>query len=145
MFWYPHDIKLLHHTEKCAISNKAINMHSLGPTEQYFCILEPHCGYLHEVKKVCWYPLIKEGQRSYKNRKCAGTPIYYTTPVIIHSQWIWSPLTRNLTEIRLRGFLYEGLIYRKSQSEVSKKWFLFRRFLLYQLLKQKRYLLSTML
>ena len=28
--------KLLHHTEKYSISNKAINMHSRGPTEQIF-------------------------------------------------------------------------------------------------------------
>ena len=31
--WYPHAIKLVHHTEKYSISNKAINMHSRGPTE----------------------------------------------------------------------------------------------------------------
>ena len=57
--WYPHAIKLLHHTEKYSISNKAINMHSRGPTEQYFYIWEPHCGCLHKVKKVCWYPQLK--------------------------------------------------------------------------------------
>ena len=66
MSWYPHAIKLLHNIEKCVISNKAINMHSGGLTEQFFCILEPHRGCLHKVKKVRWYPLIKEGQRSHK-------------------------------------------------------------------------------
>ena len=34
-------------------------MHSLGPTEQYFCILEPHCGYLHKVKKCAGTPSLK--------------------------------------------------------------------------------------
>ena len=47
---------------------KAINMHSRGPTEQYFYVSEPHRGCLHKVKKVRWYPLIKKGQQS---RKCA--------------------------------------------------------------------------
>ena len=46
---------------------KAINMHSRGPTEQYFCVLEPHRGCLHMVKKVRWYPLIKEAQESNKH------------------------------------------------------------------------------
>ena len=41
-------------------------MHSRGPTEQCFCVLEPHHGCLLKVKKVRWYPLIKEGQRSHK-------------------------------------------------------------------------------
>ena len=62
----PHAIKLLHHTIKYSISNKAINMHSRGPTEQYFCVLEPHRGCLHKVKKMRWYPLIKKGQQSHK-------------------------------------------------------------------------------
>ena len=63
MHWYPHANELL---QKCAISNKAINMHSRGPTKQYFYVWEPHHGYLHKVKKVRWYPLIKKGQRSHK-------------------------------------------------------------------------------
>ena len=58
--------KLLHHTEKYSISNKAINMHSRGPTEQYFYVWEPYHGYLDKVKKVRWYPLIKKGQQSHK-------------------------------------------------------------------------------
>ena len=66
MSQYPHAIKLLHHTEKCVISNKAINIHSRGPKEQFSCVLEPHRGCLHKVKKVSWYPLIKKGQRSHK-------------------------------------------------------------------------------
>ena len=43
------------------------------------------------------------------------------SPVIIHSQWIWDPLTRNLREIRLRGFLYQGTNVRKNQPVVSEK------------------------
>ena len=39
----------------------------------------------------------------------------------IRSEWIWDPLTRNLTEIRLRGFLYQGTIVQKNQPEVSEK------------------------
>ena len=56
--------KLMH--QKCVIFNKAINLHSRGPTEQYFYVWEPHCGCLHQVKKVCWYPCIREGQQSHK-------------------------------------------------------------------------------
>ena len=55
----PYAIKLLHHIEKCVISNKAINMHSRGPTKQYFYVWEPHRGYFHKVKKVFWYPPLK--------------------------------------------------------------------------------------
>ena len=33
----------------------------------------------------------------------------------------WGPMTRNLTEIGLRGFLYQGTIVRQNQPEVSKK------------------------
>ena len=34
----------------------------------------------------------------------------------------WDPQIGNLTEIRLRGFLYEGTIFqKKNQPEVSKK------------------------
>ena len=73
--WYPHAIKLLHHTEKYSISNQAINMHSGGPTEQYVCVLEPHRGHLHKAKKVRWYPLMKRGQQSHKNENCTGTPM----------------------------------------------------------------------
>ena len=36
--------------------------------------------------------------------------------VIILCEWIWDPLTRNLAEIRLRGFLYQGTIYGKKIS-----------------------------
>ena len=34
--------------------------------EQHFCILEPHHGCLHKVKKVRSYPFIKKGQQSHK-------------------------------------------------------------------------------
>ena len=30
--------------QKCVIFNKAINMHSRGPTEQYFYVWESRCG-----------------------------------------------------------------------------------------------------
>ena len=63
MHWYPHPIKLL---QKCAIFNEAINMHFRGPMEQHFYIWEPHRGCLNKVKKVRWYPLIREGQQSHK-------------------------------------------------------------------------------
>ena len=56
MSWYPHAIKLL----------QAINLHSRGPTDQHLYVLEPHRGCLHNLKKVSWYPLIKEGQQSHK-------------------------------------------------------------------------------
>ena len=59
----PHAIKLL---QKCVISNKVRNIHSRGPTEQHFYVWEPHRGCLNKVKKVRWYPLIKEGQQSHK-------------------------------------------------------------------------------
>ena len=39
---------------------------------------------------------------------------------------ISGPLIRNVTEIRLRGFLYQGAILKKKQPEVLKKWLLFR-------------------
>ena len=68
--WYPHAIKLLHHTEKYAF---------LNATEQHFYIWEPHCGYLHKMKNVCWYPLIKECQWSHNIGKWSRTPISYTT------------------------------------------------------------------
>ena len=61
--WYPHANKLL---QKYVIFNKAINLHSRGPTEQYFYVWEPHCGCLHKVKKVCWCLFIGEGQQSHK-------------------------------------------------------------------------------
>ena len=64
----PHAIKLLHNIEKCAISNKAINMHYRRSIEQHFCVLEPHRGCLHKVKKVRSYELIGEDQGS---NKCA--------------------------------------------------------------------------
>ena len=47
--WYPHANKLL---KKCA----AVNMHSRGPTEQYFYVWEPHRGCLHKVKKCTGTP-----------------------------------------------------------------------------------------
>ena len=81
--WYPHANKLL---QKYAISNKAINIHSRGPTEQHFFVWEPDCGCLHKVKKVPWYPLIKEGQRSHNIGKWSRTPIYYTTPLVDFDQ-----------------------------------------------------------
>ena len=56
MSWYPHAIKLL---QKFVISNKAINMHSRGSTEQYLCALEPHHGCLHKVKKCPGAPSLK--------------------------------------------------------------------------------------
>ena len=61
--WYPHANKLL---QKFVIFNKAINLHSRGPTEQHFYIWEPHHGCLHKVKKVCWCRFIGEGQQSQK-------------------------------------------------------------------------------
>ena len=61
--WYPHANKLL---QKCVIFNKAINLHSRGPTEQHFYVWEPRRGCLHKVKKVCWCPFIGEGQQSHK-------------------------------------------------------------------------------
>ena len=78
MRWYPHANKLL---QKCVIFNKAMNLHSRGPTEQYFYVWESHCGCLHKVKKVCWCPFIGEGQQSHKIEKCAGTPMFYTTNI----------------------------------------------------------------
>ena len=62
--WYPHAIKLLHHTKKYSISNKAINMHSRGPTEQYYCVLEPHRGCLHKVKKMAGTPSLKRANKA---------------------------------------------------------------------------------
>ena len=59
MCWYPHGNKLLHHIEKCVISNNAINMYSRGPTEQHICTLEPHRECLHEVKKCDRTPSLK--------------------------------------------------------------------------------------
>ena len=41
--------------------------------------------------------------------------------VIIHSEWIWDPLTRNRKEIRLTGFSYQGTIFQKNQPGVSEK------------------------
>ena len=70
--WYPQIGKLCRYPpvykllQKCVIFNKAINLHSRGPTEQHFYVWEPHCGYLHKVKKVCWCPFIGEGQQSHK-------------------------------------------------------------------------------
>ena len=61
--WYPHSNKLL---QKCMIFNKAINLHSRGPMEQYFYVWEPHRGCFHKVKKVCWCHFIREGQQSHK-------------------------------------------------------------------------------
>ena len=55
---------LSNHIEKCVISNKAINMHSRWPTEQYFSALEPHSGCLHKVRKVFWYPSLKRANRA---------------------------------------------------------------------------------
>ena len=63
MCQYPHTNKLL---QKCVIFNEAINLYSRGSTEQHFYVWEPRCGCLRKVKKVCWYPFIKEGQRSHK-------------------------------------------------------------------------------
>ena len=78
MPWYPHAIKLLHHIKNALVTpsyqiapkmcdfQRSHKMHSRGPTEQHFYVWEPRCGYLHKAKKVRWYPLIKEGQRSHK-------------------------------------------------------------------------------
>ena len=54
-------------------------MRSRGSTEQHFYVWEHYCGYLHKLKKVSWYPLIKEGQLSHNIGKCLGTPMFYTT------------------------------------------------------------------
>ena len=51
--------------------------------------------------------------------------------VIIQSEWIWGPLTRNLTKVRLRGFLYKGTIAKKISLRFLNMWFLFCGFLLY--------------
>ena len=40
---------------------------------------------------------------------------------IIHSKWVWDPLTRSRKEIRLGDFLYQGIIFHKRQPEVSKQ------------------------
>ena len=53
----------MHGTKVKCDFNKAINMHSSGPTEQHFYIWEPRCGYLHKVKKNVLVPLIEEGHR----------------------------------------------------------------------------------
>ena len=42
----------MHGTKVKCDFNKAINMHSRGPTEQHFYVWEPHCGYLHKVKRA---------------------------------------------------------------------------------------------
>ena len=34
-------------------------MHSRGPTESYFYVWEPRCGYLHKVKKCTSTPSVK--------------------------------------------------------------------------------------
>ena len=65
----------------CSIILK--KMHSRGPMEQHFHAWEPHCGYLHKVKKVHWYPLSKNGQQSHNIGKWYRTPIYYTTGVLV--------------------------------------------------------------
>ena len=59
MSWYPHANKLLHHIEKCEISNKAIKTSSRGPTQQYFYVCEPHLGCLNKVKKCPGTPSLK--------------------------------------------------------------------------------------
>ena len=64
MSWYPLANKLLHHMEKCAISNKAIKTSSRGPTEQYCYVWEPYHGCLHKVRKVRWYPSLKKANRA---------------------------------------------------------------------------------
>ena len=89
MCWYPHANELLHHIEKCVISNNAINMHSRWPTEQHFCALEPHHGCLHKVKEVCSYPLIKKGQWSHNIGKWSRTPNYYTTLPYVKKTTEW--------------------------------------------------------
>ena len=82
---YPHANKLL---QKCVIFNRVINLHSRGPTEQCFYVWEPHRGCQNKVKKVCWCHFIGEGQQSHKIVKCAGTPMFYTTPPINFSLFL---------------------------------------------------------
>ena len=41
--------------------------------------------------------------------------------IIICSKSTWGPLTKNLTEIRLRGFLHQSTAVPKNQPEISKK------------------------
>ena len=52
-------------------------------------------------------------------------PLFYAlkklptmSSAIIYSEWIWGPLTRNLTEIIRRGFFFENAMFQKNQSEV---------------------------
>ena len=52
---------------------------------------------------------------------CALKKLPTRSSVIIHCEWIWGPSTRNLTEITLRGFLYQGSMVQKNQPEVSVK------------------------
>ena len=63
MSWYPHANKLL---QKFAISNKAINMHYRGPTEQHFYVWEPHLGCLNKVKKCPGTPSLKRANGAIK-------------------------------------------------------------------------------
>ena len=75
---------------------------------------------------------VYEKQRCFKiqltDHKCNVLQIYAfekklptRSYVIIRSEWIWDLLTRNLTEIRLRDFLYQGTMFKKNQPEVSAK------------------------
>ena len=63
MSWYPHAKKLL---QKLAISNKAINMHYRGPTEQHFYVWEPHLGCLNKAKKCPGTPSLKRANGAIK-------------------------------------------------------------------------------
>ena len=97
--WYRHANKLL---QKCVIFNKAINLHSRGPTEQHFYVWELHRGCLHKVKKVCWCPFIGEGQQSHKIGKCVGTPMFYTTKASTIDSMINSKQKADLTKNGMR-------------------------------------------
>ena len=49
----------MHGTKVKCDFNKAINMHSRGPTEQHSYVWDPDCGYLLKVKKCPCAPSLK--------------------------------------------------------------------------------------
>ena len=74
---YPHANKLL---QKMCDSIKAINMHSRGPTEQYFYTWEPHRGYLHKVKKCPGTPSLKRANGAIKMENVPVPPFTILLP-----------------------------------------------------------------
>ena len=74
------------------------NLHSRGPTEQHFYVLEPYCGCLHEVKKWSRTPMPTNCSTIYKNGLVPPSPI----PLNIskHLRFCWQQLfgpLRNIT------------------------------------------------